>query len=345
MSWILHSKPWITEADKTAVAETLSSGMLALGEKVRSFEITLSEWVSGKGGVAVGSGAGAIYLALLALDVKAGKEVILPTYVCESVYEAVLASGATPVLCDVSENWVVEPQCVEKLINANTAALIVPHMYGIFADIKGFKKLNVPVIEDCAQAVGDKQIDKIEGDIAVFSFHPTKCFTSGEGGMIVSNNNSLLEKAKEIRDGNKDILKARFLSPLSDIQAALGLSQLNRYPEFLKKRREIAGKYLTHLAAIDIKMVNYEAKASSMFFRMAIRVHGGTEKYQPLFEKEKIHIRKGVDKLLHRLTGGADAQFPSAVRLFNTTISLPLYPAMTESEIERCLIATSILKN
>lgn len=342
MSWILHSKPWITEEDKLSVAETLSSGMLAQGEKVKEFELKFSDWVGGKTGIATGSGTSAIYLALLTLDIKSEDEVILPTYVCESVLEAVLSSGAKPVLCDVGPDWVVEPNCVEKLITPKTVAIIVPHMYGIFADVKGFKKFNVPVIEDCAQAVGDKKIDSIQGDIAVFSFHPTKCLTTGEGGMLVSGNEKINEKARELRDGDKNNLHARFLSPMSNIQAALGISQLNRYPEFLRKRREIAGKYLTHLAAIDLKLVNYEAKASSMFFRMPVRTIGGAYKYQGLFEKEKIHVRKGVDKLLHRMMKLDDALFPMAVQHFDTTVSVPIYPALTDGDILKCVASVRL---
>ncbi len=321
----------------------MSSGMIGQGRKVIEFEKSFSDWVGGENGVAVSSGAAALQLALLTLGINSSHEVILPTYVCESILEAVLSSGATPVLSDVGENWVIEPHNVENLITKKTGAIIVAHMYGIFADVKDFKKFGVPVIEDCAQAVGDKKIDKIEGDIAVFSFHPTKCLTTGEGGMIVSKNTSLIEKARDIRDGNKNKIQSRLLSPMSDIQAALGLSQLGRYFEFLKKRREIAGKYLIDLAAVNMKMINYEAKASSMFFRLPIKIEGGCLKYQPLFEKEKIHVRKGVDKLLHRFLKQEDKLFPIAVKLFNTTVSLPIYPAMTEAEINKVKKSFSIL--
>jgi len=131
---------------------------------------------------------------------------------------------------------------------------------------------------------------------------------------------------------------------MSDVQAALGLSQLSRYPSFLQKRREIAGKYLTHLAAIDQKLVNYEAKASSMFFRLPVRIEGGCEKYRPLFEQEKIHVRPGVDKLLHRMLGKSDNAFPVSVELFDTTVSVPLYPSLQEEEINRCLASLKILE-
>lgn len=341
---ILHSKPWITEEDKQAVLSVLSKGMLAQGSVTKEFESGMAQWSGAKSGIAVSSGAGAIYLSLLALGIKTEDEVILPTYVCESVLQAVTATGAKGILCDVGINWVMEVAGVEKIINSKTKAIIVPHMYGIFADIASFRKFGAPVIEDCAQAVGDREIDKIKGDIAVFSFHPTKCFTSGEGGMMVTSNEELARKARNIRDGSEEEFSKRFLSPMSDLQAALGLSQLNRYPAFIKKRSEIAGKYMTDIAAIDQKILNYEAASSSMFFRFPIKINGGLEKYKPLFEEKGIHIRKGVDKLLHRLTGKNDAEFPVATELFNTTISVPIYPAMNEEEIKTCCDSLTLLQ-
>lgn len=346
MNWILHSKPWITDEDKLAVANVMASGNVGSGEITRSFEKQFAEWVgSSVPGVAVSSGTAAVYLALKAIDIKAGDEVIIPTYVCHNVAEAVITSGATPVLCDVGPNWVVEPENVTPLITKKTKAVIVPHIYGIFADVKEFKKSGITVIEDCAQAIGDKSIDKINGDIAVFSFQPTKCLTTGEGGMVVSLDETISKKARLLRDGSTESVQTKVFSPMSDINAALGLSQLKRYAEFLARRRKIAGKYLIDVSAINQLLINYDAKASSMYFRLPIRVQGGLEKYQPLFAEKKIHLRKGVDRLLHRLMEQADSKFPVAVNLFDTTISLPIYPALTEQELERCLDSLSILKN
>jgi UDP-4-amino-4-deoxy-L-arabinose-oxoglutarate aminotransferase len=338
VNWILHSKPWITEEDKLAVNAVLTSGLLGSGDVTKEFEEKFADWVGASNpGVAVSSGAASVFLALKTLGVKTGDEVILPTYVCWTVLEAVISCGAQPVLCDVGQNWIVEPENVKGLITKKTKGIIVPHMYGIFADVKRFKVFGIPVIEDCAQAVGDKLIDKIEGDIAIFSFQPTKCLTTGEGGMVVTQDPILASKAKELRDGPENSGKERVFAPMSNMNAALGLSQLKRYSVFLERRRKLAGKYLTNLSAIDQNLINFDAKASSMFFRMPLKLKGGLEKYQPLFAEQKIHIRKGVDKLLHRLMGQADEKFPVATDLFNSTISLPIYPALTDEELERCL--------
>lgn len=338
MDWILHSKPWITEEDKKAITNVMDSGFIGAGSITKKFEKEFAEWVgSSLSGVAVSSGTAAVYLALKTIDVKKGDEIILPTYVCHNVLEAVITAGATPMLCDVGANWVVEPKNIDPLITKDTKAIIVPHMYGIFADVQEFKKFGLIIIEDCAQAIGDKSIDKINGDIAVFSFQPTKCLTSGEGGMLVSLDPDNIKKATVLRDGCEDNLVPRIFSPMSDINSALGLNQLRRYANFLDKRRKIAGQFLTDLAAIDQLLINYDAKASSMYFRLPIKAKGGLDKYQPLFAEKKIHVRKGVDKLLHRLMGIDDDKYPMATHLFNSTISLPIYPALADSEIDRCI--------
>ena len=153
--------------------------------------------------------------------------------------------------------------------------------------------------------------------------------------MLVSLKNEHIQKARLIRDGSELANTMRLIAPLSDIQAALGISQLKRYPNLLKRRREIAGKYLTTLAAISLKLVNYDAKASSMFFRLPLKVDGGLDKYQVSFFEKGIQIRRGVDKLLHRFMGLNDKNFPVSVELFNQTISIPIYPALSDDEVNR----------
>src|SRR5882672_10925683 len=171
---VTHSRSWITDADKQAVASVLATGMLAQGALTRELERKLASWVRAVDGVAAGSGSAALVLALRAIGVRSGDEVILPTYVCRSVLEAVLAVEGQPILCDVGEDWVVVHDCVTKLVTPRTKAVIVPHMYGVFADVESFRSIGIPVIEDCAQAIDVDGSRSISGDVAVFSFHPTK---------------------------------------------------------------------------------------------------------------------------------------------------------------------------
>lgn len=335
---ILHSRPWITDRDIEAISCSLRGLMIGQGDLTAEFESRIADWVVGTGGVAVGSGTAAIYLALKTLGVKVGDEVLLPTYVCASVAEATVAMRAIPVVCDVGEDWVVTPESVASQLTPKTKAIIVPHMYGIYADVSGFKKYGLPIIEDCAQALGYCGHSPIQGDIAVFSFHPTKCFSVGEGGMAVTKNPNLLQKMRKLKDGSADAINERIFSPLSNIASALGLSQLERYHQSLDRRSEIAARYKEVFENFFPHALNQHALQNSMFFRFPIKLHGGLEKYAESFYKQGVIVRRGVDKLLHRMMGLSDDAFGTACELFHTTISLPIYPAILDEEINRVIV-------
>ncbi|MBS0150356.1 MAG: DegT/DnrJ/EryC1/StrS aminotransferase family protein [Nitrospira sp.] len=337
MAVIVHSKPWITDDDHHALSEVLASNMLAQGELCRVLELKLAEWVAAVDGVATGSGSAALVLALKALGVGAGDEVILPSYICRSVLEAVITVKGVPVLCDVGKEWVMTAESVVCRLTSKTKAIIAAHMYGVFADIKSIAELGIPVIEDCAQAVEDCRQRPVHGEVAIFSFHPTKCLTSAEGGLVVSSDLGMAEKMREIRDGNVAEAKPRLFAPLSDLTAGLALSQLKRYPTMLARRRSIAERYLATLEHISSVSLNREAFANSMFFRFPVRTKGGLQSCQQAFLDRGIHVRRGVDMLLHRLIGLADREYPVSTELFHTTVSLPIYPALSVNEEASCV--------
>ena len=336
---VLHSRPWLTAEDREALVSAMQTRMVAQGERTRGFERSLAAWVGAADGVAVGSGTAALDLALEALDVTDGDHVVLPSYVCGSVMGAVVARGAVPVLCDVGREWVVTPDEVAARLGPRTRAIVVPHMYGIFADVAAFRRFGVPVVEDCAQAIGAPGARPISGDVAIFSFHPTKCLTTGEGGMALSNRPRLVERMRELRDGSDRGVRGRRFSPMSDLQGALGQSQLTRYERGLARRRQIADRYRSLLASLAPDSLPESIFAKTMFFRFPIRLSGGTEVHAPGFAERGVIVRKGVDRLLHRILGLADADFPVSVSLFETTVSLPIYPALTDAELARCLEA------
>ena len=313
--------------------------MLAQGDLGRQLERRFAVWLGAKDSVAVGSGAAAIVLALHGLCVVRGDEVILPTYVCQSVLEAVLSVGAVPVLCDVGENWVMTRTDAERCISNKTRAIIAPHMYGIFADVPSLRSLGFPVIEDCAQALDAEGKHHLEGDVAILSFHPTKCLTSGEGGMAVASDDGILARMRAYRDGAKTGYCARLLSPMSNIAAGLALSQADQYNQMLERRREIARCYFNALEICAPDCLNREAVENSMFFRFPIRVSGGLESCQRAFLDRRVHVRRGVDKLLHREMKLPDSQFPTAIALFESTVSIPVYPALSKSQMLRCISA------
>lgn len=340
MKPIVHSKPWLTEADPHALRETLASGWLGQGDKTRAFEQTMSRWVGvDDGGVAVASGSAALLLALKALNIGTDSEVILPTYVCRSVLEAVISAGATPVCCDVGRHWVATPESVAPWITRRTRAIVLPHIYGVFAETPKFRAFGVPIIEDFAQAVDKRGRRTLVGDVGVFSFHPTKCLTTGEGGMAVSADNNLVLRMRRLRDGIPAPALGRMFAPLSDLAASLGLSQLARYDEAVERRARLAQLYMERLSPVMPAALPGLAPAQTMWFRFLLTLEGGTDRWQEPFAERGIHVRKGVDQLLHRLLGLPDEAFPQAVRFFNETVSLPIYPGLDDREHAACMEA------
>lgn len=340
MGEIFHSQPWITAEDEAAVGAVLRSGLLTQGTGVPCFEEKISQWLNSSGAVAVGSGGAAIELALRTLECGPNSEVVLPTYVCRTVLDAVVTVGARPVLCDAGPNWLVQPQEITPHITSRTSAIIVPHLYGMYADVQAIRKLGYPVIEDAAQAFGSTAQHAIQGDLVVLSFHPTKCLTTGEGGMILSQDKGLLAKCRLRRDASERTFGRQF-SCLSEIAAALGLSQFARYPEFLRRRTAIALNYQTALNGLPGLDLEWLEHVDTMFFRFPLKRAGGLDRCQADFLSRGIHVRRGVDQLLHRLLGIPDSLFPSAVAHFDTTVSLPIYPALNSTQLETCLQAAT----
>jgi len=337
--YIPHSKPLITDSDKDSVFKVLTSGMVAEGQKVGEFEELVSEYLNLAGGVATGSGAAAIFLALKALEIGQNDEVIIPTYVCQNVLDAVLWSGATPVLCDISDDWCVGAESVKPHINHRTKAIIVVHTFGIAADIKPIIELGIPIIEDCAQAFGC-DLDGIKlgnyGAFCVCSFNATKLLCTGEGGMVLSKDRGFVNKLKYIKCGNSSNNSLRYNFKLSDLQAAMGVCQLRQYADFLKRRRLIAETYFNRLSKLESDLPT-SIKGRSVFFRFPIRVKTDFDLLRSEFNVYGVKVRRGVDALLHRVMGLRSENYPNAELLYSQTLSLPIYPALDDAQIEHVI--------
>jgi len=329
---IAHSKPWIKEEDIRAVTDVLSSGMVAQGQKVAEFEQAVASYLGLAGGVATSSGTIALFLSFKALKVGPGDEVIIPTYVCPSVYKAVEWTGAIPVLCDSSDDWCINIDTVRPRITKRTRAIVVVHTFGISADIEPIVALGIPVIEDCAQAFGGIINSRRLGSFGVFcicSFHATKLLCTGEGGMVLSHDRDFINSLKKAVDRQGSENKVAYRFPMSDIQAGLGLSQLRRYETFLERRRKIAYRYFAEFRNLPVQLPN-NVLNRSIFFRFPIRGKFEFEAVREAFEKEGVHIRRGVDSLLHRSLKIDPRDFPDAERCYAETLSIPLYPSLSD---------------
>ena len=328
---IPHSRPTLERDDYAAIERTLSSGMIADGELRHSFEQAVGARLGLPSGLATSSGTSALTAALLAAGVAAGDEVIMPTYVCDAVAVAIHAARATPVLCDVEIDRCISRSTLEPHLTPRTRAIVVVHPFGAVADVLSIKALGVPVIEDCCQAFGavrDGLIAGVSGDACVLSFHATKLLTTGEGGMALGRTPAIAKRLGELRRGATG--EAGFQAPpLSDLQSALGLSQLARYDRFLARRSAIATSYFVALRDVDVELPA-DVADRSIFFRFPLRTNRPFDEVRSAFAAKGIQVRRGVDRLVH---GAADSgKFPTAERLFAETVSLPIYPSLSDAD-------------
>lgn len=318
---IPHSSPWILEEDIAMVSETLRRGMIAGGALANEFEQRCAGYLGVPHAWAVGSGQAGILRALISLNIGPGSEVLMPSYVCRAVMDAVTITGASPTFCDIGEDWCINPQTVELAITPKTAAIVAVHPFGIVADIEPLLAFGIPIIEDCCQCFSPR-VGRL-GAMAVFSFHATKCLACAEGGLIATADPNMAARISESLEAYPEPTR------LADMQAALGISQLSRYDQMLSRRRAIGELYLGELAAA-LTVRTRSVATRSIFFRFPISVDSGFDNVADEFFNAGIQVRRGVDALLHQKAGLSDARFPTTMELFRTTLSLPLYPALDD---------------
>ena len=337
---IPHSKPWIIQEDKNAIDKVLESGMISQGNITKKFELKVSNYLNSKASIACSSGTSALILALRSLEIGSESEVILPSYVCRSVYESVITVGARPIICDIGDNWVMNIENIVPLISKKTSAIIIVHIFGLPVDIHPFQNLDIPIIEDACQAIGlttnNRKAGTI-GDVSIFSFHATKCLTTGEGGMLNSNNTDIISKARSLKDG-KEELDSIYPMPMSDMQAALGLSQFFRYDKFLRRRQSIKEFFVNELQnQVPIKKIIMD---TDFLFRFPLFLEGyDRNRIMDSLAKKNIISRLGVDQSIHSLLGLDNLDFPNTVSALNNTLSIPFYPALSDIDVMRIVEA------
>lgn len=326
---IPHSRPWITQEDIVAVTHRLKSHMISRGKETEAFEFEFASMTGQFYTKATSSGTSAIVVALKALGIKSGDEVIIPTYVCSSVKQAICAIGAKSVLCDIGSDWIMTAESVIPKISYNTKAIIAVHIFGIAVDSLALRTTGIPVVEDCCQALGHNSDGKwigTAGDIAVYSLHPTKCLAAGEGGVVATNRPDIAQLVDDIFTENKTLFS------FSDLQAALARSQMLRYESVLKRRQSIAHQYFEFLPEETTTSLR-KLKDRSMFFRFPLVWRGNFSEIQRRLADRGIQVRRGVDTLLHRQANLEDKDFPDATDVFLKTISIPILPQLTDDEV------------
>ena len=255
--------PKLSNQEKINVKKCLTSGWISSeGEYVKKFEEDFSKYNNRIYGVAVSSGTGALEIALKSLDLKRGDEIIIPTFSIISTALCVIKLGLKPILVDSDlATWNMDSEQVIKKISRNTKAIIITHIYGFPVDLQNVlrlaKKRNIKIIEDAAEMIGQTYFKKkcgSFGDISTFSFYANKHITTGEGGMILTNDKRLYEKCKSLRnlcfgkDNNRfnhDDIGWNYR--MTNLQAAIGCGQLKNISKIIRRKREIGRRYISIL--------------------------------------------------------------------------------------------------
>lgn len=367
MKYIPYGRQSIDRDDIREVVKVLKSDWITQGPKVQEFESALAKYCGAKYAVAVSSGTAALHIACLAAGIRQLDEVITSPITFVASANCILYCGGKPVFADVQEDTInIDPQEVKKKITKKTKAIIPVHFAGHPCDMKEIativKKHNLIIIEDACHALGAKYQDKKIGaceysDMVVFSFHPVKHITTGEGGAILTNNKKVYEKLKALRThgiykhkkiSQKGLWYYEMRDPgfnyrITDFQCALGLSQLRKLDKFLQRRKEIVAFYNQKFHNNNFfDLPNERENTRSSWHLYPIRLKNGYKsKRKLIFELLR---KNGVGVQVHYIPvylhpyyqrlGYKKGLCPCAEDFYEREISLPLYPLLKKSQLE-----------
>lgn len=327
---ILHNKPTLGEDEYLAAKKVLESQWVAQGEEVKQFENEICRFIGLPEGhaVAVANCTSAIFVTLTVLGAKS-QEVAYPAYTCNAIRNAVHLSGGIECVMD---SGIETPNIDTKCLNQKrTKFAVIPHMYGIPIDISKISE-EITVIEDCAQAIGAKFNEKhvgLQGTAGVFSFYASKLITSGgQGGMVISKNKALIDTIKDYREfDQREDNKRRFNLQMTDLQAAIGRTQLAKIKQFVNRRKEIFEKY----QQAGFPML--QGGTGAVRYRAVMISSQIEDKIKYLREKNIKAINPLEDwELLEK-----KEKCPNAFAWTQKLISLPIYPDLQDEQIERII--------
>ena len=340
-----HSRPLHDEKDIDAASAILRSQMTASGREARELAERLKTAFDGQSACMTASGTLALVAALAAFDVGVGDEVVIPTYVCAEVLDAVRYIGARPVLADIDPTtYAPSLATVEAVVRPRCRAVVVPHMFGIPAAVDEIQRIGLPIIEDLAQGLGAQLKGRpvgAWGDACILSFKAIKTISAGEGGAVVIRDRGAARRLSRLR-ARREPGRATFDFPMSDLAATVARTQWHRLRAFVRRRKDLVRRYRATLGDLSSKGVVLPGdRAGCAWFRFPITL---PRSMTPLavraaLGRKGIQVRRPVDALLHRHLALPRTRFPAAERAFASTVSLPLYPALTEGDQDRVIDA------
>jgi perosamine synthetase len=354
------AKPVLGQAEERAAIDVLRSGQLSLGPRLAEFEALFAQRVGAAHASAVSSGTAGLHLALRAVGVQAGDEVITSPFSFVASANAVLYCGARPVFAEIDPVTLnLDPAAAEAAITPRTKAILPVHIFGYPADMPAFERIagehGVALVEDACEALGARHADGApvggRGNPAVFGFYANKQLTTGEGGMVTLADATLKQQIDSERNQGRapdmdwlDHDRLGFNYRLSELACALGIAQLDRLDEMLTQRATVAGRYRGVLGAIDglqlpcpdaggdergwfVFVVQLPAGADRGEVIRALAAHGIQSKpYLPA-----IHLMS----FYRERTGRGEGQFPVCESVSERSLALPFFPEMSQQQVER----------
>lgn len=350
------AKPQIGDEEKKAVMEVLDSGMLAQGPRVKAFEEAFVQMCGTNHAIATTSGTTALHVAMLAHGIGKGDEVITSAFTFIASANSILYVGAKPVFVDIDpRTFNIDASQIEKAITKNTKAILPIHLYGLPCDMDAImtiaKKHGLVVIEDACQSHGAEYKGRKVGlfGTGIFSFYPTKNITSGEGGMITTNDAVIDERCRVIRQHGMrkryyhDELGFNFR--MTDILAAIGLEQLKKLERFNEKRQANAEFLSTHLKGVIVPAVPDGCK--HVYHQYTIRVPDGKRDALRAYLQEKgVGSEIYYPVPIHQQTFyvqelGYNMSLPETERAAKEVLSLPVHPALSAADLETIVAAVN----
>lgn len=355
-------EPDIGVPEEEAVLQVLRSGWLAMGPKVAELEQRFAAMIGSRHAVALNSCTAALHLACLCADLKPGDEVIVPSLTFAATANAVRYVGATPVFADIAgeDDWTIDPEDVARLITNRTRAIIPMHYAGHPCDMDHLSALadkhDLAIIEDACHGLMSRLNGRALGTIGqtgCFSFYSNKIITTGEGGMLVTDDARLAERARLLRahgltntsvDRSRgalgyDVVELGYNYRLDDIRAAIGLAQLDRLESSVVRRREITARYrelLANMPGVRVPEHGARGEAAPYIFtvyvdkgidREAVRRHMADHGVQTSIHYPPVH--------LYRHYSDNTRSLPNTEGIASRAISLPLYPSLGDGQVER----------
>jgi perosamine synthetase len=349
--------PLFDDDEIEEIRQVLSSGYLTQGPKVAEFEKLIATFVGSRFAFATSSCTTALHLSLVALDIGPGDEVLVPDFTFPATANVVVQSGAEPILVDIElETYTVDIEDLRAKVSERSKAIIPVHAFGCAADMNPILQLaeehGLSIIEDAATALGTTYLDQFCGGIGTlgcFSFHPRKVITTGEGGMITTNDERLADRIQLLRNhgGVREVYWDRFEAAgfnyrLSDVLGAIGIAQMKKLKKIIELRRILAGMLKERLAGIDgLHLPADPPWGGHIYQSFVVRLDQALDRDRLVEDLRNQGIESTLGTYaLHdqpfyqKVYGYVSGQLPRSHQAFTSTITLPLYPQMDESDIE-----------